>query len=112
MRAKDLYFGKEINVYEADDVIKSKFPEAEYYAILDDHTLILESTDISIYQIEEGSKYYHYIIGGKIYRSFFTNRYEELLKIKPLLEMEIDESVIDEEKDYEQMTLFDYIGGK
>lgn len=87
MIAINLLDNKKIEVFKSNDCIQQQFPNVEYYSLTKDYTCVYERCkNISANDIKYGFKYCYDIINNQLYKHFYTNNYDEFVKMykKPL----------------------------
>lgn len=82
MIAINLLNNEHIEVFKSNDYIQQQFPNAEYYSATKDQTCIYERCkNILANDIKHEFKYCYDIINNELYRHFFTNNYDEFVKM-------------------------------
>lgn len=88
----------EVECLPADDVIRNLEPRAEYYFERPGYTVVLTPNDKPF---EDGHKYRHYLINGKMYESLCTSPYKDLTGLKKRTHENITFEFIEVEEDEE-----------
>lgn len=89
-------FPKEVE--PADEIVKYIFPEAVYMTLKNKGDLcIFERAKTSLKHVGIGHLYRYYFINGKLYETFYTSKYKDLVRACNILK---------EKKKYRQMSLF------
>lgn len=52
--------------------MKRLVPDGEYVVYIGGHPLVLRPTDLKPEEVPEGHRFYHYLVGGRVYSGVFV----------------------------------------